>query len=686
MDLSVLQIIGLGISILGIAGLAIWSGTRPQSYGKVNGAPIVAGIIMGTLVGGSSTVGTAQLAFNYGMSAWWFTLGGGIGCLLVALVYSKAWRNSGSMTLIGIITQEYGPKTGMAASIMSSLGTFINVIAQLIAGTAVIDVIVPNLGLLPSLLITAGFMTLYVILGGTQGAGMVGILKLVLIYVSMVGCGVMVLHLAGGLGGVKAMISGIANPDGVHFYSLIARGAGKDIGAGISLILGVLTTQTYAQAVMSGKTDRGARTGALVSAFMIPPIGIAGILVGLYMRANFPDIVAKNALVMFTKMYMPPILAGLILGTLFIAVVGTGAGLAMGISTIVRRDIISRYTDKMKDDRLNQTLSKVIIVVVMALGVLLSSGPFGDTILSFGFMSMGLRGAVVFLPMTLALWAKGKINHTCVLISVIASPLTVLLFGTVWTLPGGLDPLFAGIAVSIICCGIGLMIGTKRKTIRFYHPTTVNPKNFAVAIDSALCSKAPEIAAILSRNLHIPCYDSEILTEAATISGIPEEQFVRYDEKFVVAAYDFLAKEERNLTLPPTGTFVQAQMDACRSLASRGPCILINRFASYALNEKKTIKIFVDADFEYRAKVHAELNNIGEATSRKRLRKMERIRTSYYKATNKHWGDTENYSFMVDATDGDAEKLADEITQRIEYMFGKTQSDILYQEELPLAS
>ena len=117
------------------------------------------------------------------------------------------------------------------------------------------------------------------------------------------------------------------------------------------------------------------------------------------------------------------------------------------------------------------------------------------------------------------------------------------------------------------------MIGTKRKTIRFYHPTTVNPKNFAVAIDSALCSKAPEIAAILSKNLHIPCYDSEILTEAAAISSIPEEQIVRYDEKFVVAAYDFLAKEERNLALPPTGTFVQAQRDACRFLASRGPCI-----------------------------------------------------------------------------------------------------------------
>ena len=677
MSLSVFQIIGLAISILGIAGLAIWSGTRPQSYGKVNKAPIVAGIIMGTLVGGSSTVGTAQLAFNYGMSAWWFTLGGGIGCLIVALIYSKAWRHSGSLTLIGIITQEYGPKTGMAASIMSSLGTFINVIAQLIAGTAVIDVIVPSLGLIPSLLITAAFMTLYVILGGTQGAGMVGILKLVLIYVSMIGCGIMVLHLAGGLGGIKEMISGIDNPDGIHFYSLIARGAGKDIGAGISLILGVLTTQTYAQAVMSGKTDRGSCTGALVSAFMIPPIGIAGILVGLYMRANFPDIVAKNALVMFTKMYMPPILAGVILGTLFIAVVGTGAGLAMGISTIVRRDIIARYTDKMKDDRLNQTLSKVIIIVIMALGVLLSSGPFGDTILSFGFMSMGLRGAVVFVPMTLALWAKGKINHTCTLISVIASPLTVLLFGTVWTLPGGLDPLFAGIAVSIICCGIGWIIGTKHKTIRFFHPQEIDPNNYAIAIDSALCSKGPEIAQLLAKHLGIPCYDSEILKEAAEISKIPEEQFVRYDEKFVVSAYDFLAKEELNLTLPPTGAFIQAQIDACRSLASHGPCILINRFASYALDEETTVKIFVDAEFEYRAKIHAELNHIGEATARKRLRKMERIRNHYYWIKNKHWGETDYYAFVVNATEGDPEKLAQDVTQRIEYMFGITQSDII---------
>ncbi len=678
MSLSVLQIIGLLISILGIAALAIWSGTRPQTYGNVNGFPIVAGIIMGTLVGGSSTVGTAQLAFNYGMSAWWFTLGGGIGCLVLALLYAKPWRKSGCMTLIGIISKEYGPKAGLAASLMSSLGTFINVIAQLIAGTAVITVVVPTMGMVPALIITAAFMTLYVILGGTQGAGMVGILKLVLLYVSMIGCGIMVLVLSGGVNGFMQLVGTIDNPDGVNFASMVARGTGKDVGAGISLVLGVLTTQTYAQAVMSGKSDRAARTGALISAFMIPPIGIGGILVGLFMRANYPDIVAKNALTTFTTLYLPPVLSGLILGTLFIAVVGTGAGLAMGISTIIRRDILQRYSDKMSDEKLNKFLSKCIIVLVMAAGVLLSSGSLGDAILSFGFMSMGLRGAVVFLPMSLALWKHKKINRTCAMVSIIASPLTVLLFGTAWHLPGGLDPLFAGIAVSIICCVIGRVMGNKKNTIRLYHPIQLKSNHLVVAIDSELCSHSSEIAHTLAKQLAIPCYEQEILSEASKISGISEKLFKRYDERPVIAAYDITADETENLMLPPTGAFVNAQIAACKAFANQGPCVLIDHFATNALGGTDCVKVFIGADFEERAKTYAKTNQIGEAAARKKLKRLDHSRTRYYKGFFKKWGYAGNYAFVVNSTEAETDDLAKDLANRIDDMIGtnKSQSKI----------
>ena len=465
MNFSVPQIIGLLVSILGIAGLAIFSGTRAKGGAAKNGAPIVAGIIMGTLVGGSSTVGTAQLAYNYGLSAWWFTLGGGIACLILTILYVGPWRKSGCTTLVGIVNKEFGPTAGLASSLLNSVGTFINIISQLLAATAVIAVILPNMGIVPALIISAAFMVLYVVFGGTRGAGMVGILKLALLYVSMIGCGIIVLSLSGGLGGFKELVAGIDNPDNVNFYSLVARGAGKDIGACLSLILGVLTTQTYAQAIFSAKSDGAARAGSLVSAFLIPPIGAGGILVGLYMRANYPGIVAKTALTAFATEHLPGLLSGIVLGTLFVAVVGTGAGLALGIATIIRRDVIGRFTHKFDDPKTGENLGRIIIIVVLAIAVCLSTGKLGDTILNFAFMSMGLRGAVVFVPMCCALWLPGKVNKVWALIGIIAGPVVVLLFGTVFTMPFHLDSLFAGIAAALVCCIIGLIVGNKKETL-----------------------------------------------------------------------------------------------------------------------------------------------------------------------------------------------------------------------------
>ena len=76
------HVVGLLATIALIIGVGIYSGRKVRSAadfasggGKASGAWIVCGAIMGTLVSGQATIGTAQLAFNYGMSAWWFTWG-----------------------------------------------------------------------------------------------------------------------------------------------------------------------------------------------------------------------------------------------------------------------------------------------------------------------------------------------------------------------------------------------------------------------------------------------------------------------------------------------------------------------------------------------------------------------------------------------------------------------------------
>jgi SSS family solute:Na+ symporter len=459
--MSIFHIIGISATLILIVGLSVYTGRLAKDTSKKSGSGVVAGLIMGTLVGGASTVGTAQLAYSFGMSAWWFTLGGGIACLVLALFFVRPFRRMGCPTLLGMITRDYGPTVGMTASVLNSVGTFINIISQLLAGTAVIAVVFPSLGLFPELLITAVFMVLYVIFGGAKGAGIVGIVKLILLYVSMMACGLLVLIYTNGFGGFVDMVHGIDNPDGVAFFSVFARGFGKDFGACLSMVFGILTTQTYAQAVLSTETDRQAVKGALISAVLIPPIGVGGILVGLYMRAVHPGALAKTALTAFVLESMPDLLAGVILGTLFIAVVGTGAGLALGISSILNYDLIKQFTHRFDSPRANGALSKALIVAILLLACFLSAGNIGDVILNFSFMSMGLRGAVVFAPLCAALWLPGKIPRSYAMAAIITGPTIVLVFNTVF--PLSFDPLIIGITAAVLIMAAGYLQGKNRR-------------------------------------------------------------------------------------------------------------------------------------------------------------------------------------------------------------------------------
>ncbi|MDR0862363.1 MAG: sodium:solute symporter family protein [Oscillospiraceae bacterium] len=472
------HIVGLSATLIVIVALSLFSGRKVKSAadfasgGGKTGSLIIAGAIMGTLVGGSSTVGTAQLAYEYGLSAWWFTLGGGIACLILALGFVKPFRKTGASTLVGIVSHEYGQTSGMLASILSSIGTFINIISQMLAATAVIAVVLPKLGTVPALLCAAALMALYVIVGGVQSAGAVGVLKLVLLYVAMIGSGIIVLILTKGWNPLVADIhaleaAAVESGKAVNYFSLFARGFGKDAGAGLSLVFGVLTTQTYAQAVLAGKSDSASRKGALISAIMIPPIGIGGILVGLYMRVNFPPetgLIAKNALTQFILDYMPAPLAGVVLATLLIAVVGTGAGLSLGISTIIGNDIVKKVSHKIDDPKKNLLFSRVCIIVVLLVACSMSTGSLGDVILNFAFMSMGLRGAVVFVPLLGALWFPGRIDKKFIIASIIISPLCVLIFGvTGWVT---FDSLFVGIAASFVICLLGLLTGKNKNSLK----------------------------------------------------------------------------------------------------------------------------------------------------------------------------------------------------------------------------
>ncbi len=495
MHLSALHLLGLLATIALIIGVGFRSGKKVKSAEDFSGGGgkagpwIVCGAIMGTLVSGQATIGTAQLAFSYGMSAWWFTLGSGIGCLILALAFVIPLRRSGCSTLLQIISQEYGPRAEALGSALCSIGIFVSVVAQVLSATALLTTILP-MNHLTAALISIVLMAFYVVFGGVWGVGMGGVAKLILLYVSSIVGGVLVFGLAHGFSGLMetldallagtslGSLSGLADGNAVRerFTSLIARGASKDVGSGLSLILGVLSTQTYAQGVWSGRSDSAARRGSLLSALLIPPIGIACILIGLYMRGHCitadelaaleaagrtapadMTVLASSSQVfpVFAVTHLPKLLGGVVLGTLFMTVVGGGSGLALGMASILVTDIFARKSKRIRDNsRTNLLVIRGTILGILILAAAVAILVPGAMINDFGFLSMGLRGAVVFLPLCGGLWLKGQIPGSCAVTSIVAGPIAVLA-GKLLGLP--FDPLFLGMAVCAVIMVLGLL-------------------------------------------------------------------------------------------------------------------------------------------------------------------------------------------------------------------------------------
>ncbi len=451
--------IGAVIVIALIASIGILTGKSMKKSSQFDNSRkatsgLVAGALIGTLVGGSSTIGTAQLAYTYGFSAWWYTLGGGIGMLLLGAVFAKPFYNSGTTTLPDIFKREYGKKTALILAILSSIGTFLSFVAQIISGTALITT-VTSLSFTWSIVIVMLLMIVYVLWGGTLALGYGGIAKTVLVSLTVLVCGIAAIVLGGGIGGYTA------NELLPHaqYFNLVARGPIVDLGSGMSLLIGIITTQSYFSAIVTAKSLKASKSGAYITAIIVPIMGIAGVFVGMYMKLNYPGIVTKTALPVFIQDKMPPLIAGIMLATLLVTVTGTGAGLSFGMASMVYRNIYKSIRPNAKEEN-SKTVIRIILLGIILLGALLCYANLGDTILSWSFLSMGLRGAVAAIPLIFALALPGRVEAKWAIVSMFCGAAFTLVGKLV--LPSNIDPLFLGVFASGVAMVLGLVFGKKK--------------------------------------------------------------------------------------------------------------------------------------------------------------------------------------------------------------------------------
>ncbi|HSW36115.1 MAG TPA: sodium:solute symporter family protein [Candidatus Limnocylindrales bacterium] len=446
MELTALHIAGMITATFVVFVLGIYAGKKVNtavdfsSGGQSAGPFLVMGTILGTLIGGSATIGTAQMAYLFGLSAWWFTLAGGIGCLIIALYLVSPMRNTNFETIPRFIRSGYGTTAGIVAAFFISLGMLINIVPQIFSAMALLSAMF-SVDLQLAALVTVTLVVFYVVFGGVWGTGLIGISKIMLTSLSMFTAGSLALTLSGGVSGLRAFFP-------VHpWFNLFGQGLNNDLAAALAVVVGLISSQVYFQGIFASRDLSAARNGVLLGAILAPAIGLGGVLVGLFMRQHYAGINPAQALPLFVINYLPAWFSGVVLATLLLVTIGTGAGLTLSISTILNRDFYMKVYPH-ADDRQILFVFRLMIVAIMMLVLLIVLFARGEAmILSWTYVALGLRGAAVCFPLLAAIFYKGKISPRAGTLAVICGPAMVI-FGNF--LPINLNPLYLGLATSFL--------------------------------------------------------------------------------------------------------------------------------------------------------------------------------------------------------------------------------------------
>ncbi|WP_251860620.1 sodium:solute symporter family protein [Clostridium sp. Marseille-Q2269] len=401
----------------------------------------VTSMLMGSIIGGASTVGTAQMAYKHGISAIWFILGLCIASILLGLIYSNQVGKDNITTLPGIIGNTYGIKARTGSSLLLSLGMFIHINGQVLACTPLFTSIF-NIDVKITSIIVIFLLVFYIIFGGFWGSTMVGAVKTILLYGTSIICGIILIFL---LNGTTEVFNHFPkNP----WFNIFSDGVFEDLALGFSTILGILSTQTYFQSIMAGKNSRTSKISSLWVAFLIFPVGIVCTFIGMYMKIHFPNINPNEAFPLFLINYLHPILAGISIATVLISSIATGAGLALGIATMMVKDIIPTISKKKLEDKKEILYLRICILIIGIFTLIIVINNTNSMILDWGFLSMIFRATPIFIPTVCALFFKDKINIKAGFYCVLAGPLSSIL----WIVIGfnGITSIYIGIVMNIL--------------------------------------------------------------------------------------------------------------------------------------------------------------------------------------------------------------------------------------------
>ena len=422
--------------------------------GRKAGSVLVAGTIIGTIVGAAATIGTAQLGFKVGISAWWFTIGSGISLIVMALFYAKPLRDSGLTTISEFLVINYGKNAGPISSIAATVGIFLSIVASMLTAIHLIAGVF-HVNLLEASAIIMIVVLLSVLLGGISGSGTAGLVKVGLIFGTIFIAGIWAYNDLGGISGIRMTFP--ATP----WLSIFAGGSEKVVYNLLALIIGVISTQSYIQALFSASDSKTASIGCIIAAIIVIPIGLPSAIIGMSVQASNPEINSIDALPVYLLHYMPDWLGGAAIAALILSALWSISGLVLGCGTMISRDIF-KAVFCFENHRVLLWINRSFVFLITLAAEIVVFYNSDSYVLDWTYLSMALRGAGIFLPLTFAIIFKNKVPAKAGLLSMLAGIFVAL----TWRLffPEAKETLFPSLAFNLLFLLPGVLWAVMQKS------------------------------------------------------------------------------------------------------------------------------------------------------------------------------------------------------------------------------
>jgi cation/acetate symporter len=448
--------------------------------------------IAGDYMSAASFLGIAGLIFLFGFDGFLYSVGFLVAFLTVLFLLAERMRNSGKFTIADVLAFRLKEQPARAAAALGTLSVVaFYLIAQMVGAGVLIEGLV-GIDFWLAVVLTGGFMVIYIVAGGMLATSWVQIIKAFLLMSAAIVMTIWVLAKIGWNPIDLFRDARARSADGESYLKpgLFLASPLDTVSLGIGLVLGTAGLPHILMRFFTVPDAKAARSSVMWAMVLIGAFYVMTTALGFGARAILGR--GGEEAAGTTGNFAVPTLADELGGELFLAIIAgvafatilaVVAGLVISASGAVAHDVWSNIVRNGRDSEKEEVVvAKVAALAVGAIAIGIAI--IGGEGLNVSFM-VGLAFAVAasanFPALLLALtWRRFNTAGavTGVLFGVISSIALVIISPTVWPGPdseGGAfgfydlaNPAIISVPLGFIGCWLGTVLSSEREPQRSF--------------------------------------------------------------------------------------------------------------------------------------------------------------------------------------------------------------------------